>query len=168
MEGKIILNSKKINQIISRITYQLYENFLHEDEVVVLGIKENGYKLAEKVVQEMNQLKKASSKITLGYVSINKQKPLSTAIDFSLKTEELADRTIVLVDDVLNSGKTMMHILADLVKFDARLIRTVVLVDRKHRNFPVRADFVGLTLSTTVEEHIEVVFEDNKLTAYLE
>ena len=84
MEGKIILNSKKINQIISRITYQLYENFLHEDEVVVLGIKENGYKLAEKVVQEMNQLKKASSKITLGYVSINKQKPLSAAIDFSL------------------------------------------------------------------------------------
>jgi pyrimidine operon attenuation protein / uracil phosphoribosyltransferase len=167
MEGKNILKTKKIKQITERIAYQIYENFLHEDEVVVLGVKENGYLFAEVIVEEMNKLKKSTSKISLCSVSINKQEPLKGEISFCMEGSNFTSKPIILVDDVLNSGKTMMHVLAKLSSFNCKLIRTVVLVDRLHRDYPVRADFVGLTLSTTIEEHIEVEFSKGEINAYL-
>lgn len=167
MNAKKILNNKKINQIISRIAYQVYENFINEDEVVVVGIKEKGFKVAQKLVEEMQKLKKESSSILLASAIINKQKPTEGNILFSLNKDDFKGKTVVLVDDVLNSGKTMLHVIADLTRFDCKIIRTVVLVDRKHRLYPVRADFVGLSLSTTLEEHIEVEFENQEMNAFL-
>ncbi|MFP5471967.1 MAG: phosphoribosyltransferase family protein, partial [Bacteroidia bacterium] len=105
--------------------------------------------------------------ITLSSAIINKQNPIEGNILFSLSKDDFKGKTIVLVDDVLNSGKTMLHVIADLTRFDCKIIRTVVLVDRMHRLYPVRADFVGLTLSTTLEEHIEVEFEKDEINAYL-
>lgn len=167
MNEKTILNTKNINQITKRIAYQIYEDFLSEDEVIVVGIKEKGSLLASKLVKEMNLLKKETSTISLVDVSINKDNPLSHEIVFSINKNDFSGKTIVLVDDVLNSGKTMMHVVAELTKCNTRVIRTVVLIDRKHRDFPIRADFVGLSLSTTVEEHINVEFSGEEVSAFL-
>lgn len=167
MNNKTILNTKNINQITERIAYQIYEDFLNEDEVIVVGIKEKGSLLANKLMNEMSKLKKESSKISLVEATINKENPFANDISFSINKEGFLNKTIVLVDDVLNSGRTMMHVLAELTKCNCKVIRTVALIDRKHRNFPVRADFVGLSLSTTLEEHINVEFSGEEINVFL-
>ena len=78
------------------------------------------------------------------------------------------NKKVVLIDDVLNSGKTLMHAASFLLNQDIKKMNTVVLVDRRHRNFPIKADFVGLTLSTTIQEHINVEILENKISVYLE
>jgi pyrimidine operon attenuation protein/uracil phosphoribosyltransferase len=79
----------------------------------------------------------------------------------------LQKKVIILVDDVLNSGKTMMYALKPFLAADIKKIRTVVLIDRNHKRFPVAADFTGLSLSTTLQEHVSVEFDKNGAAVYL-
>ena len=85
----------------------------------------------------------------------------------SLVDEEYKNKSVIIVDDVLNSGKTLMHAASALTQSGAKQINTIVLIDRRHRKFPIRADWVGLTLSTTLQEHISVEFEKSSVKAYL-
>ena len=88
--------------------------------------------------------------------------------DIVLLPISMNNKKVVLIDDVLNSGKTLMHAASFLLNQDIKKMNTVVLVDRRHRNFPIKADFVGLTLSTTIQEHINVEILENKISVYLE
>ena len=80
-----------------------------------------------------------------------------------MKPEQAEGKTIILVDDVLNTGRALVFATRYLLGFDVKGMQTVTLIDRRHRNFPIRADYVGLTLATTMQEHILVEFgnEDN-------
>ena len=92
---------------------------------------------------------------------------MNKSIEISASHEELKDAYIVLVDDVINSGKTLQFALVEMLKFPTKAIKTVTLVDRKHRRFPIKANFVGLSLSTTLKERVEVDLTIGKETAYL-
>ena len=152
-----ILSSLQVDQKINRISRQILENYHDEKEIVLVGIAKRGYKLAERIDAILTRI--SENKITLASLSIHKDKPLSEECRLSLDTKHLNGKVVIVVDDVLNSGRTLIYACKYLLDFTPRKMKTVVLVDRKHRKFPVRADFVGLTLSTTLEEHISVDFE---------
>lgn len=160
-----ILSDNQINQKIDRLAHQLIENCFEEEQVFIGGIKGNGFELAKRIQSIIND--EGSVKSELFEIEINKDEPWIDTINLSIETSKLKNGYIVLIDDVLNSGKTMQYALAEFLKFPTKAIKTLTLVDRKHRRFPIKADFVGLSLSTTLKEHVEIILEDGNQKAYL-
>ncbi len=161
----IILNQAQISQRINRIAYQVYEDNVDEQEIIVAGIVKSGFVFAEKMVTVLKKI--SPLKIQLIEVVINKHGQTKKEITLSLSTEQLQGKVIVLVDDVLNSGKTMMYALRPFLNADIKKIRTVVLVDRNHKRYPIAADFVGMSLATTLQEHVSVEFEKGDEVVFL-
>lgn len=160
----LILDSKQIEQKINRIAHQLLENYYDLNELVIVGIADSGYKLAERIYKVLNPI--FDGELNLEKITIDKNDSHQNVVGFTSNNKELTGKSIVLVDDVLNSGRTLIHATKYLLNSDLNSLTTVVLVDRRHRKFPIRADHVGLTLSTTVLEHINVDLNENKV--YLE
>lgn len=161
-----ILDTLQIKQKLNRLAFEVYENNFTEKELLVVGIDGNGYKVASQLCEKLKAI--SPLKITLGKIKLDKDKPWEkeSSVDFSEK--EFVNKTIILVDDVLNSGKTLMYAVKLFLDKPVKKINTVILVDRSHTRFPVKADYVGLTLSTTLQEHIEADFsKKNKEVVYL-
>lgn len=160
-----ILSSVQIEQKIQRLAHELLENCFEERKIFIGGIHGNGFILA----QRLKKILEAADdiEVNLFEVHVNKSEPWSEPIQLSLPTETLKHGFIVLVDDVLNSGKTMQYALTEILQFPTKAIKTLTLVDRTHRRFPIKADFFGLQLSTTLQERVEVTIEEGKIKAYL-
>jgi pyrimidine operon attenuation protein/uracil phosphoribosyltransferase len=159
-----ILNTNQIKKIVKRIAYQIHENNLEYPEIILIGVHKNGYTLAEKINKELKQISK--SNIKLVSIKINKKNPLEE-IELDCKKEYLKNKVIVLVDDVLHTGKTLIYCVKHLLEITPKNFNTVVLVDRNHKKFPVKVDFKGISLSTFISDHVEVVFEDNNSYAFI-
>ncbi len=160
----IILTQQEINHKTKRIAYQIYETFADEQEVVLAGIAANGYIFAQKIARELEQISDLT--IVLCEVKINKTQP-QEPIQTSLTPEEYTNKNLVLIDDVLNSGTTLIYGVKHFLDVPLKKFKTAVLVDRNHKKYPVKADFKGLSLSTSLLEHIQVVFEATEEYAYL-
>ena len=150
----LILDAHKINQKIQRISWQIYENYYKEDQIILAGIVENGYILAERISRVLQEI--SPIKVKTVRIALNKTAPLSEPVVTELKSEDVENKVVIVVDDVLDSGKTLIYGVKHFLKFPVKHFKTVVLIDRSHRIFPVRADYVGLTLATTLKEHIRV------------
>jgi pyrimidine operon attenuation protein/uracil phosphoribosyltransferase len=161
----IILSQQEIDHKTRRIAYQIYETFPDETEVVLAGIASNGFLFTKMLAVELERI--SDIKITLCEVKINKEKPLEP-VQTSLKPEEYANKSLVLVDDVLNSGTTLIYGVKHFLEVPLKKFKTAVLVDRNHKQYPVKADFKGLSLSTSLLEHIQVVLGGNEQYAYLD
>jgi len=159
-----ILNSNQIKKIVKRIAYQIHENNLDYPEIILIGVHKNGYTLAEKINKELKQISK--SNIKLVSIKINKKNPLEE-IELDCKKEYLKNKVIVLVDDVLHTGKTLIYCVKHLLEITPKNFNTVVLIDRNHKKFPIKVDFKGISLSTFISDHVEVVFEDNNNYAFI-
>lgn len=164
MSKNIILNNQEIEHKILRIAYQIYETFVDEEEIVIAGIAKNGYIFAEKIAQKVNQI--ADLKVSLCEVYIDKQNP-QNEITTSLDKKQYENKGLVLVDDVLNSGTTLAYGVKHFLDVPLKKFKTAVLVDRNHKKYPVKADFKGISLSTSLQEHVQVVFEGKEDYAYL-
>jgi pyrimidine operon attenuation protein/uracil phosphoribosyltransferase len=158
-----ILDTVQIQQKINRLAFQVYENNFSEKELLVVGIDGNGYNVAKQIVEKLKEI--SPLKINLGKISVNKEKPWEGEPVVDFKEKDFVNKTIVLVDDVLNSGKTLMYAVKLFLDKPVKKINTVILVDRSHTRFPVKADYVGMTLSTTLQEHIEADFSTKKKEA---
>ena len=154
-----ILNQEQIKHKIRRIAYQIYESNVEEKEIIVAGIADNGYILAEKLATEFKDI--SPIKTTLCKVEIDKKNPLGE-IKTSLTSDEYKNKAIILVDDVLNSGTTLIYGVRHFLKVPLKNFKTAVLVDRNHKKYPVKADFKGISLSTSLSETVNVIFEKNK------
>lgn len=159
-----ILNHQQIQHKIRRIAYQIYESNVNEHEVILAGIESNGYLLAKKIKSSLDDI--SDIKSTLCKVIIDKRNPLSE-IKTSLTVEGYANKSIVLIDDVLNSGSTLIYGVKHFLNVPLKQFKTVVLVNRNHKKYPVKADFKGISLSTSLHEHVEVVLEGKNFEAYL-
>ena len=164
MIQNIILNHIEIEHKVKRIAYQIYETFAEEDEIILAGIANNGYVFAEKIGSILKTI--SDTEITLCEVKVDKQNPFNQ-ITTSIPKEVYSNKSIVLVDDVLNSGTTLIYGVKHFLDMPIKKIKTAVLVDRNHKKFPVKADFKGISLSTSLKEHVHVVFENNNNYAYL-
>lgn len=159
-----ILSHDEINHKIKRIAYQIYESNMDETEVVLAGIDSNGYILAKKLKTILSKISPISP--ILCKVSIDKKNPRET-ISTSLKPEEYANKSVVLIDDVLNSGTTLVYGVRHFLDVPLKQFKTAVLVNRNHKKYPVKADFKGISLSTSLNEHVDVVLEGKKFEARL-
>lgn len=163
----VVLNARQIEQKINRIAYEIYENNYEEKEMIVAGIADTGYRLAERIEK---MLKKISGiKISLIKIRVNKENPLEIKEKTEINVKDTSGKVVILVDDVLNSGKTLMYGARLFLDAPVKKLSTVVLVDRSHTRFPIKADYTGLSLSTTMQEHITVILEGKEKDAvYLE
>ena len=164
MSQNIILTHQEIEHKIKRIAYQIYETFVDEQEIVIAGIAENGYIFAEKIAESLQSI--APIQIILCEVFTNQQNP-THPITTSILPEEYQNKGLILVDDVLNSGTTLVYGVRHFLDVPLKKFKTAVLVDRNHKKYPVKADFKGISLSTSLFEHVNVVFEKNNNCAFL-
>jgi len=168
MKNRIkILDHGKIQLKTSRIARHILEDFHQEKEIILVGIQGSGFEFAQRIAAELNTVS-PTMKLVLGSLLIDKKNPSlsTTRIDFS--SDVLVDKVIIVVDDVLNTGKTLIFGVACLLHFQARSIKTAVLIDRSHNNFPIKADYIGFPMATTMMEHVRVIFGENEAEAYLE
>lgn len=161
----LILNNLQIEQKIQRIAYEIYEDNFEENEIIIAGIQNSGYVLAKKLELTLNHICKIKTKLV--EIKIDKTNQANHLAIINCKEGELKGKVVILVDDVLNSGKTLLYSLRAFLDADIQKIRTVLLVDRDHKRYPVKADFVGITLSTTLQEHITVDLSTGKESVYL-
>ncbi len=163
--GNIILDQKQIDHKIRRIAYQIYENNVSEKEVVIAGIFENGFIFAKKI---KNVIEKISPiKVIMCKVMIDKKNPIEP-ITTSLESKIYKNKSLVLVDDVLHSGTTLIYGIKHFLQVPLKQFNTAVLVDRNHKKYPVKADFKGISLSTSINENVSVVFEKGNYFARLD
>lgn len=163
--NSLILNKTQIAHKIKRMAYQVYESNVDESEVVIAGIKENGYILAEKIKVEVEKI--SPIKVILCEVIIDKKDP-TNPITTSLSADEYINKSLLLVDDVLHSGTTLIYGVKHFLEVPLKQFKTAVLVDRNHKKYPIKADFKGISLSTSFNENINVIFEENDDRAILE
>lgn len=164
MSRSIILTNQQINHKIRRIAFQIYENNIDEKEIVIAGIAANGYVLAKKIKKALESI--SDIKVKLCEVTMNKKKPLES-VQTSISSQEYRNCSLVLVDDVLSSGTTLIYAVKHFLDVPLKQFKTAVLVNRNHKKYPIKADFKGISLSTSLQENISVEFEKNSATAYL-
>jgi pyrimidine operon attenuation protein / uracil phosphoribosyltransferase len=164
MSHNIILNKQEIDHKIKRIAYQIFETFVDEDSIVVAGIANNGYIFAEKIAAVLQSI--SPLEVILCEVTLDKQN-LNSEIKTSLPKEVYQNKGIILVDDVLNSGSTLMYGVKHFLDVPLKKFKTAVLVDRNHKKYPIKVDFKGISLSTSSLEHVTVVFEKDNSYATL-
>jgi pyrimidine operon attenuation protein/uracil phosphoribosyltransferase len=164
MSQNIILNNQEIKHKITRIAYQIYETFVDEEEIVIGGIASNGFVFAKKIATELEKI--SNINVVLCEVFINKQN-VNAPITTSLSVEQYQNKGLILVDDVLNSGTTLIYGVKHFLEVPLKKLKTAVLVDRNHKKYPVKADFKGISLSTSLQEHVQVVFDEKGDYAYL-
>ncbi len=165
MQNKI-LSHQEIQHKIRRIAYQIYEANVEEKEIVIAGIEGGGLNFAKKIQQVLKNITDAD--ILLCKVSLNKSNPLIGEVRTSIPTEGYANKSIVLVDDVLNSGTTLIYGVHHFLQTPLKQLKTAVLVNRNHKKYPVKADYKGISLSTSLQEHVHVKFQSKNDMVYLD
>lgn len=160
----IVLNKIQIAQKTERIAFEIIENTFEEKTIYIGGIDGFGFSFAERLTEAIK--KNSSQEVRLFKVSINKENPNATPISISIPENELNEATVILVDDVINSGRTLIYAVKKLLEHNLHVLKVATLVNRTHRRFPVHADFVGLNIATTLKDTIMVSLEGEEM-AYL-
>ncbi len=160
-----ILDQKEFQQKLVRLAHQIIEHIDLEEKVFFGGISGNGFAMAKSLKETISQYSDVS--IDLFEISVNKEEPWTEEIGLSIPIDSLKNGYIVIIDDVLNSGKTMQYTLVTFLQQATKAIKTVAMVDRKHRRYPIKADFVGLSLSTTLQDRVEVFEKEGAYEAFL-
>ncbi|HTA81958.1 MAG TPA: phosphoribosyltransferase family protein [Bacteroidia bacterium] len=153
----LILSAKQIEKKVVRIAYEIYEEHAEEKEIVLAGVVPGGYALAQKIALVLKKI--SPLKTTLVKITIDKKAPSGqTAVSID-KKEDFSKKTIILVDDVLNTGKILSYSMKIFLQFPVKCIRIAVMVDRNHSLFPIKSDYSGISIATTLQEHITVDLE---------
>jgi pyrimidine operon attenuation protein/uracil phosphoribosyltransferase len=156
----LILDKERIAWKLQRMAYEVWEHNSKEKNITFVGIQGSGLALAKSLARKLEEI--SPLKVDVVSIKLNKKQPLKDKISIDL---DLSKRSIVLVDDVANSGKTLLYAIKPLLDFEVKKIMVAVLVDRKHKSYPVSPDIVGHSIATTLHEHIEVETSGDEITA---
>ncbi len=159
-----ILDHKDIVLKLDRIAWQIAEEYHKEKEIVVLGIQERGSAIAKLIFDKLSDI--CSAKISLSHLHLNKDQALESEISIQ-PAVKLDSKAVVIVDDVLNSGITLAASFKRVIEGRPSKVKVAVLANRDHKAFPIHPDFVGISLATTVMEHISLVSEKGEMAVYL-
>ncbi len=155
--GTLILSHNQVQQKLERITWQIFEHFSDSQELTIVGIKDKGSYLAEMIQKRLGEI--CSIKTRLNFIQLDKndQLPGNAVLH---ETTHISGKEIVLVDDVLNSGRTLLMAMKPILENNPAIVKTVILANRDHKQFPVSADIVGISLATTLQDHIAFDLDD--------
>lgn len=161
-----ILDTNNISRKLNRMAYEVYEKNYGEKELLLVGIEGNGYKVAERLEEILKKI--SPLKIKLSKIKVDKENPWASEPKVDFTEKDYLNKSVIVIDDVLNSGKALMYAIKPFLSKPVKRLNVLVLVDRSHTRYPVKADFVGLSLSTTLQDHIEADFsKKGKETVYL-
>ena len=160
VSSTLILNAEQIRQKIRRIAFQVYENNFEERALLLAGISGEGYVLAKALAKELTTISPFA--VSLLQLNFDKNQLTQPPIQSDIPTTDYADTVVVVVDDVLHTGRTLAFSLQPFLNIPVRKLQVAVLVDRNHPRYPVAADYKGYELSTTLTEHVEVVLSDER------
>ena len=163
-DKKEVINDNQIRSKLKRISYQILETNLQNSVIVIAGIESNGYLIAKELKKTLNKL--SNIEVILCKVKIDKKNPRKP-IETSISKDEYSNKSIVLVDDVLNSGSTLVYAVKHFLEVELSQFKTAVLVDRNHKKFPVKVDYKGISLSTSIQNQVIVEFKGSKIQAIL-
>ncbi len=153
----LVLNHQQIQQKIDRIAYQILEDNFDEEEILIAGILPRGDKIAKRIKAILDEIAPFKSKL-IG-IELDKQSTsLNASIDFDV--QDCSNQVVILVDDVLNSGKTLAYGFGVFINVPLKKLRTAVLIDRNHKKFPMTTDYAGIALSTVLKEFVDVVLDE--------
>ena len=158
-----VLDQDQILRICNRFAFQILENSIDSDVIHIIGIKEKGFDIAKIVERDLKSITKKN--ISLSSIKIDKKNPKDSVLSDSNLNKNID--TIFLIDDVLNTGKTLVYSLSFLLKFNFKSIKTLVLIDRNHKQFPIKVDYKGISLSTNINDNIKLLNDNKKLKAIL-
>ncbi|HEU4861227.1 MAG TPA: phosphoribosyltransferase family protein [Chitinophagaceae bacterium] len=162
-EKKYILSREVVEKKLRRMAYEILENNIDEKAIILAGIRESGSVVARVIQKMLGEI--SSIKTELITITLDKKEPTDVSLS---KSFDFNEKVIVVIDDVSNSGKTLLYALKPFIAFHPKKIQILVLVERTHTSFPVRPDYVGLSIATTIQEHIFVEVKGEEVTgAYL-
>ena len=154
MERNYVLTQEVSQRKMLRMAYEILENNYEEDELILAGIRESGSVIARNIQKLLHQVKNISTQLLT--ISLDKKMPEEVVLSKSLSFDS---KVVILIDDVSNSGRTLLYALKPFLSSHPKKIQTLVLVERTHKAFPVKPDYVGLSIATTLQEHIYVDVE---------
>ena len=154
-----VLNKESIRRKMKRMALQIAEQNNEEKEIIIAGIAGNGSVVARQLVNDLQQI--ASFDIQLSEIHLNKKEPLEVSLSPEI---DVKDKVVIVIDDVANTGKTMLYALKPFLASQPRKIQTLVLVERSHKLFPIQTDYAGLSIATTLQEHIAVETDGEDIT----
>jgi pyrimidine operon attenuation protein/uracil phosphoribosyltransferase len=154
-ERSLILDAPQVKQKIKRMAFEIYENNFKEKSLVVAGLDGQGYTLAKLLVKELEAI--SPLQVMLVKVSLDKQAPQQGDVTLDCDHKEVRKKCIIVVDDVLNTGKTLAYGLKPFLNTEVKKIEVAVLVNRSHTLFPIYPKYTGYELSTTIKDHVEVI-----------
>jgi pyrimidine operon attenuation protein/uracil phosphoribosyltransferase len=155
-----ILNDRQIRQKIKRIAIEILERNYGEPQIILAGLNNNGLGFAKLLLAELEQFSGKKTTLSLTRIRLNPANPIEYEPSIELSAEELRNKPVIIVDDVANTGRTIFYAVQPLLKVVPKKVEVAVLVDRKHKSFPVKADYVGLSLATTLRDDIDVQIRD--------
>lgn len=161
----LILTEEQIDQKVKRIAFEIFENNFKEKEIILAGIYDKGYELAELLSGALKEI--ASFNVKLIAVKLDKSAPTQSNITLDCEEKDLLNKCIILIDDVLNTGRTIAYSLKPFLNIKVKKIETAVLVNRSHTQFPISCEYTGYKLSTTLNEHVDVQLTKGQKAVYL-
>ena len=153
-----ILDAQQIHRKIQRLTVEILERNYGETELILVGINNNGLQMAHLLAKEL--VSRTTTAVTLTQLRINPANPIDGSVFLDMPLESVNNRVVILIDDVANTGRTIFYAVRPLLDILPKKVEVAVLVDRKHKSFPIQPDYVGLSLATTLKEHIDVQIQD--------
>jgi len=161
-----ILDQRQIRHILKRLAYEVVENHFDEESIILAGINRNGSGFAKMLEAELNAIGKVA--VHRVQILLNPADPLAQAVEVSVPIQELTGKIVIVVDDVANTGRTAFFACKPLMDILPKKVEVAVLVDRKHKAFPIVPDYVGLSLATTLKENIDVrILEEDEQAVFL-
>ncbi len=154
-----ILDEQKIRRKIQRIAFQIYEDNYEETEIVLVGIAPRGYIFAQRLANHIKQFNENIQPVVVK-LTVDKINPIQNQAVLDCPLEKLENKVVIVVDDVLNSGKTLIYGIRDILNVSIKKMSTAVLIDRNHKRFPIGTHYAGHKLSTTLQEHVHVNFTE--------
>ena len=164
-EKSLILTNDQVTKKVKRIAFEIYENNFKEKELVFAGIETQGHKLAHLLKLALQEI--TDIKVTLIQINLDKFAPTQSDISLSCDVADLKNKVIILIDDVLSTGRTLAYSLKPFLSIKVKRIETAVLVNRSHTQFPMSSNYTGYELATSIKEHVEVHLDDGQKVVYL-
>ena len=162
-EKKYILDKATADQKLQRLALEIAEQLDGQQSLIIIGVKTSGLVIAKKIGEFV---KPYLPSVTIISATLDKRMPAEIQLSEEV---DLNDKNVLITDDVSNSGKTLLYVLKPLLSYHPRRIQTLVLVERMHKLFPIKPDYVGLSVATTLQDHIYVEVNNNEVTgAYVQ
>jgi pyrimidine operon attenuation protein/uracil phosphoribosyltransferase len=152
----IILNDKQIRHKVTRLAYEIIEQNIENKDIHLAGINNNGYAFAEMILVELRKINPGSLSFHLHNIRLNPADPTQSDISITTNLKDLKNKVVIVIDDVANTGRTLFFACKPFLNLLLKKLEIAVLVDRKHKSYPIQVNYMGMSLATTITENIKV------------